>query len=103
MTDPLEVLQWHESERERTDSQVIAQGRRFQLVEKRPAPLNMSIQEREDWIEEMRPVIEWQEGDEYTISGVYLTLPEIGRTFAKTLREAVCRAASKWKELNNDI
>lgn len=83
---------------ERSDAQVKAQSRRFALVEHRPAPLNLSAQQILDWIEEMRPEVKWQEKDVDTISGVYLTVPEIGRTFGKTLEDAVCLAAAKWKE-----
>lgn len=71
-----------------------------QWTERLPAPLNLSGQQVLDWIEEMRAVIEWQDGDDYVLSGVYLTVPEMGRTFGKTLHDAVCLAAAKWKELN---
>ena len=89
MTDPLEVLQWHE--------------RRRELVYKSPAPLNMSTQEMWDWLEEMRPVIDWQAGDEYVLSGVRLVCPEISKTFGRTLKDAVCLAAAKWKRINDEI
>jgi hypothetical protein len=69
-------------------------------TEPRPAPLNMTDKEILDWLDEMQPKVEWEKGDANHISGVFLDVPEIGRTFAKTVREAVCRAGSKWKEAN---
>lgn len=100
MTDPLEVLNWHESARERSDESFKAL-RKFELVERRPAPLNLSAQEIQDWLEEMRPDVRWQHADEYVIDGVYLTVPEIGKTFGKTLEDAVCLAAAKWEQINS--
>lgn len=100
MSDPAEVLQWHDEARERSDASF---RRRLNLAYKDPAPLNLSTQEMWDWLEEMQPEIDWQEADEYVLSGVYLTLPEMGRTFGKTLNDAVCLAAAKWKRINNEI
>ena len=106
MTDPLEVLYWHDmnaiKQTERSNESFKAR-RRSALVERRPAPLNMSAQEMWDWIEEMRPEINWQEADVDVIAGVYLTVPEIGRAFGKTLKDAVCLAAAKWKRINDEI
>ena len=103
MTDPLEVLYWHDmsatKQKERSDESFKAL-RKFELVERRPAPLNLSAQQVLEWLEEMQPVIEWQEADEYVLAGVYLTVPEINRTFGKTLKDAVCLAAAKWKGEN---
>lgn len=97
MTDPLEVLNWHE---ERSDDSF---KRIPELLYRCPGPLNLSAQQILDWMEEMRPGIEWQEGDDYVLSGVLLTVPEIGRTFGKTLDDAVCLAAAKWKRMNDEI
>ncbi len=99
--EALEVLYWHDmnaiKQPERSDKSF---KRKFDLVYKDPAPLNLSAQQIQDWIEEMRPEIKWQSGDEYVLSGVYVTLPEISRTFGKTLKDAVCLAAAKWKGEN---
>ncbi len=98
MTDPLEVLNWHDKERSDRSFK-----RRPSLVYKDPAPLNMSTQEMWDWLEEMQPALDWQEADVDVIAGVYLTIPEISKTFGRTLKDAVQLAAAKWERFNDGI
>jgi hypothetical protein len=102
MTDPLEVLHWHESERERSDSQVIAQGRRFQLVEKRPAPLDLTEAEQLEFLSEYCAGYQHVAATKDTAQ-VYIVWSDwFETTRAKSLSEAICVAAAKWRELNGE-
>lgn len=74
---------------------------KWNLARNRPVLLTLSDEQILDWLDEMNPEIKWQKGDSHTLSGVYLTIPETGPTFAQTIREAVCRADVKWKEINS--
>jgi len=80
---------------------IIERVAEWNRLERSPAPLNMTDKEILDWLDEMQPKIDWEKGDANHISGVFLEVPEIGRTFAKTVREAICRAEAKWKEENS--
>jgi hypothetical protein len=80
---------------------MIERAMEWNRLESRPVPLNMTDKEILDWLDEMQPKVDWEKGNANQISGVFLDVPEIGRTFAKTLREAVCRAEAKWKEVNS--
>lgn len=73
---------------------------KWNLVEKRPAPLNLSDKEILDWLNEMRPILEWQNRTDHGLDGVWLDIPEISVTFGRTIEVAVCLAAAKWKESN---
>jgi hypothetical protein len=99
MTDPLEVLHWHESARERSDESFKAL-RKFDLVERRPAPLNLTAQEQLEFLSE------YCDGYQHvaatpTTPEVYIIWSDcIQTTRGRTLTEAICQAAAKWKALN---
>jgi hypothetical protein len=100
MTDPLETLHWHESERERTDSQVIAQGRRFQLVEKRPAPLDLTEAEQLEFLAEYCSGMQYVAATNDTPQTYIVWSDWFETTRGRTLSDAICLAAAKWKGVN---
>ena len=68
-------------------------------TERRPAPLNLSDSEILDWLSEYCDQAVYTRPTQQCRGGFTLYCDEI-RSSAVTLREAVCLAAAKWKEVN---
>jgi hypothetical protein len=99
MTDPLEVLNWHESARERSDESFKAL-RKFDLVERRPAPASLTDTEVLDFVEEYCELVSYVRPTPEYRGGYTLDVDGITTTRGDTLREAACLAAAKFKEIN---
>jgi hypothetical protein len=99
--DALEVMRWHESSvpPERSDESFIKR-RRFEIVEKRPAPLDLTADDQLEFLSEycagFQHVAATKEKAEF-----YMVFSEwFETTRAKTLSEAICTAAAIWKGVN---
>lgn len=68
-------------------------------TEHRPAPLDLSDTEILDWLSEYCDQAVYTRPTQQCRGGFTLYCDEI-RSSAATLREAVCLAAAKWKEVN---
>ena len=69
-------------------------------TEHRPAPLDLSDTEILDWLSEYCDQAVYNHPTSQSCGGFTLSCDEI-RSSASTLREAVCLAAAKWREMNN--
>jgi hypothetical protein len=96
MTDPLEVLQWHD---ERSDESFTAL-RKFDLVEQRPAPASLTDTEVLDFVEEYCELVSYVRPTEQYRGGYKLDVDSITPTRGATLREAACLAKAKFDEAN---
>ena len=96
----LEALNWYESQAEASDETILAQRSRFELVEKRPAPLVLTDKEVLDWIGEYAHKSEWMRGTDEYVGHWKLYVDDLGDKPVRgdTLREAVCLAAAKLEE-----
>ena len=68
-------------------------------TERRAAPLNLSDTEILDWLSEYCDKAIYKRPTPQSLGSFTLYCDEI-RSSASTLREAVCLAAAKWKEVN---
>ena len=68
-------------------------------IERRPAPLDLSDKEILDWLAEYCDQAVYNHPTPHYGGGFTLLCDEI-KTSGPTLREAVCLAAAKWKEVN---
>ena len=69
-------------------------------TEHRPAPLDLSDTEILDWLSEYCDRAIYNNPTSQSCGGFTLYRDEI-RSNASTLREAVCLAAAKWREVND--
>jgi hypothetical protein len=104
MTDPLEAMQWYEQRRRpRTDDrsdESFKSLRKFDLVERRPAPLNLTPAEQLRFLSEYCSGMQHVEATKDTHE-VYIILSDwFETTRARTLSDAICLAAARWKEVN---
>lgn len=93
-----ELIQWYDEERQRSDSQVIAENKRLELVEKRPAPLNLSDTEVLDFLGEYCSGFRYESACSMLPARFIIQCAYIDDTSGKTLREAACLAAAKLEE-----
>jgi hypothetical protein len=102
MTDPLEVLHWHESSVpvERSDESFKAL-RKFELVERRPAPASLTDTEVLDFVEEYCELVSYVRPTDQYRGGYTLDVDGITPIRGATLREAVCLAKAKFDEANS--
>jgi len=98
---PAEFLQWQDESRERSDSQVVAQHERFELVEKRPAPLNLTDTEILDFMGEYCSGYKYESACSMLPARFVIQCAYMDDTSGKTLREAACLAAAKFEEANS--
>ena len=97
MNSPLEALNWHESKAGASDETILAQRSRFELVEKRPAPIEMNDEEMFAWLAEYCDMLVYKRPTpEY--GGSFIVYCDEVRTVAPTLSEAVQMAAAKLEE-----
>lgn len=100
MTYPAELLQWYDGRvGERHDELVIAENKRFELVEKCPAPLDLTDTEILDFLGEYVDQIFYSRPTPNSVGGFRLYVYD-QKTTGPTLRDAACLAAAKWKEAN---
>lgn len=85
MTYALEALNWH-SDRA--------------LVERNPAPLNLTDTEVTDWLDEYADLVQQVRATRDTRRVFVIECDMISTTRGGTLREAVCLAAAKLNEVN---
>ncbi len=99
--DALEVMQWHESSvpPERSDRSFISR-RRFELVEKRPAPLDLTADEQLEFLSEYCAGFQHVAATESRHEQYMVFSDWFETTRARTLSEAICLAAAKWKGMN---
>lgn len=71
-------------------------------TEKRPEPLEMTDTEILDWVSEYCELVSYVRPTEQYRGGFALEAEGISATRGKTLREAVCLAAAKFKEANGE-
>ena len=93
----LEALNWHESEAEASDETILYQRNRFELVEKRSAPLEMTDTERLDWFGEHCDKHEYVKPTQTTI-GHHVIICDGQRTIDASFRDAIDLAAAKLEE-----
>ena len=96
----VEFLQWQD-DKQRSDSQVIAQSERFELVEKRPAPLNLTDTEILDFLGEYCEGYKHESACSMLPARFVIQCAYMDDTSGKTLREAAGLAAAKWEEANS--
>jgi hypothetical protein len=95
----LEALNWYESRAEASDETILSQRSRFELVEKRPAPLVLSDKEVLDWIGEYAHKAKWMRGTDEYVGHWKLYVDDLGDAVrGDTLRDAVCLAAAMLEE-----
>jgi hypothetical protein len=103
MSDPAEVLQWHESSvpAERSDDSFLLGERKFSLVESRPVVRELTDTERFDFLDEECLGISEKEASSVTPRVVTVTC-KYGNITGKgrDWRAAVDMAFAKWKEEN---
>jgi hypothetical protein len=99
----LEAMQWHDenSVKERSDAQVIAEDRRFDLVEKRTEPLDLTADEQLEFLSEycsgyQHIAATGTKHEQYMVFGEWFET-----TRARTLSEAICLAAARFEEDNS--
>lgn len=97
----LETMRCYDESRERSDSQVIAQNRLVELVEHRPAPLNLTDTEILDWLGEYCDGMRHESKCSMLPGRFVIQCYGMDETSGKTLREAVCLAAAKWEKVNS--
>jgi hypothetical protein len=97
----VEFLQWQDESRERSDSQVIAQNANFELVEKRPATLNLTDTEILDFLGENCEGYKYESACSMLPARFVIQCYGMDDTSGKTLREAACLAAAKFEEANS--
>jgi hypothetical protein len=97
----LETMQCYDDARERSDSQVLAQNRRFELVEKRLEPLDLTAEEQIEFLSEYCAGFQHIERTEHMPETFIVWSDWFETTRARTLSEAICLAAAKWKEVND--
>jgi hypothetical protein len=102
MSDPAEVLQWHEEARERSDESFLAIDRKFSLVERRPAPLNLTLAEQMEFLSEYCDGYQHVAKTPLTPAVFILWGEGFQTTRGKTLSDAICLAAARWKEMNDE-
>ncbi|SHL41389.1 hypothetical protein SAMN05216428_102326 [Nitrosospira sp. Nsp11] len=95
----LEALNWHTRAAEASDETILSQRSRFELVEKRPAPLEMTDTQRLDWFGEYCDEYEYVEPTKTTI-GHHVIICDGQRTIDASFRDAIDLAAGKFKEAN---
>lgn len=102
MTYPADLLDWYDGRvGERSDSQVISENKSFELVEKRPAALNMTDTQILDWLGEYCAGFRYESQCSMLPARYVVQCYGMDDTSGKTLREAVCLAAAKWEEANS--
>jgi hypothetical protein len=98
----LETLQWYDGRvGERSDELVIAENKRFELVEKRPAPLNLTDTEILDFLGEYCEGYKYESACSMLPARFVIQCYGMEETSGKTLREAACLAAAKFEEANS--
>ena len=86
---------------ELSDEAVLSVRRRFGLIEKRPAPRELSSSQVEKFLDEHEVGVSWKPASKQTLRVVTLTSDAFPTTKGNTLREAVCRAVAKFEEINS--
>ena len=94
---PLEALNWHVDRAEASDETILAQRSRFELVEKRPAQLEMTDTQRLDWLGEHCDKHEYFKPTQTTI-GHHVIICDGQRTVDASFRDAIDLAAAKLEE-----
>lgn len=97
----LEALNWHESKAEASDETIRSQRSRFELVEKRPAPLEMTDTQRIDWLGEHCDEHKYVKPTKTTV-GHHKIICDGQRTIDASFRDAIDLAAAKFKEANDE-
>jgi len=102
MTYPAELLQWYDGRvGERSDELVIAENKRFELVEKRPVPPNLTDTEILDFLGEYCTGYRYESACSMLPGRFVIQCYGMDDTSGKTLRESACLAAAKWEECNS--
>ncbi len=94
----LETLNWHESKAEASDETIRSQRSRFELVEKRPAPLVMNDKEMLDWLDEYADSVTQSPTTRQHSRTFTIKCDLISPTRGESLRDAVQLAAAKLEE-----
>ncbi|SOD42419.1 hypothetical protein [Nitrosovibrio sp. Nv4] len=81
----LEALNWHSA-----------------LVERRPAPLEMTAEQIRSFLDEHEVGVSWTPASRQTLRVVTLTSDSFPTTKGITLHQAVCRAEAKFKEIDGE-
>lgn len=93
----LEALNWHteNAARSPSDETILTQQARFELVESRPAPLNLTDTERLDWFGEYCDKYEYSKPK-------HVIIDCMGQETAEaSFRDAIDLAAAKFEEANS--
>ncbi|OJY11810.1 MAG: hypothetical protein BGO99_02665 [Nitrosospira sp. 56-18] len=79
----------------------MAENKRFELVEKRPVPLNLTDTEILDFLGEYCTGYRYESACSMLPGRFVIQCYGMDDTSGKTLRESACLAAAKWEECNS--